>query len=382
MSQELRIGLVTPWACPWVHGVLEGISEAVQSHRSWAVRTADPVDADVSRVLRWGCHGVMANVATGALADELAALNVPVVNFSGWLREPRFPTVKIDDRRVGALAAEHLLDLHLRHFAYWPGCSGALAALRGEGFFETLRHRGVPTGRLHTLAAPSGLAWKQRDRRLRAWLLSLPKPVGILVSVDVQGYYLADIAREAGLDIPNEIALLGVGNNATTCHLSVPSLSSIQLPTRRVGAAVVGMLDDLLSGRSAPAEPVLLPPVGVIPRGSTDMLAIDDVHVVDAVRYIREHAGEGLSVNQVLDRVPLSRRTLEHRFETLFGRTPGEEIRRVRIERAKFVLLDSDAPMSEVARRAGFSDAAYLARVFRRETGLSPSRYRGRYRRM
>jgi LacI family transcriptional regulator len=380
MPQTQRIGMLVLSGSEHARGVVRGVGEAAKTRRSWAIRLAGDIGGFIYRMLEWNPHGIITNAADDQSIAMLGDLGIPVVNFSGAKPEPTFPTVRIDDHRVGSAAAEYFLNLKLVDFAFWLDNPEGYAMRRKEGFFSALRAAGVADSHLHFLAPVNTLDWQARDRTFGDWMAGLPKPVGLLAGNDLQAYYLCDIARDIGLDIPNEIALLGVDNDSLICELATPSLSSMRIPSRAVGAAALAVLADLLEGRPAPTEPIRHPPRGIVSRGSTDMLAIDDADIVAAVRFIREHATEGISVPDVLRAVPLSRRTLERRFSEIFGRSPAAEIQRVQLERVKRLLENSNTTMSEVARQSGFCSAQYMAHICRKRMGMSPSRYRRRFR--
>ncbi|MFW6145942.1 MAG: substrate-binding domain-containing protein [Planctomycetota bacterium] len=377
MARLYRIGVIAQPGTRYYLSVGIGISQAIRKRRSWLVRLAGGIGGDASTLLNWPPDGViMAVTPSSAVLDDLRTLNSPVVNFSGALPDTDIPTVRTDDRQVGRLAAEHLLELNLAHFAFWVSDTQAHSQRRRQGFFDRLREAGAADGHLHELPRVDAPDRRRRDRVIGRWLRELPKPVGLLAANDQAAYVLREICREIDLAVPGEVALLGVDDDPLLCRLSDPPLSSIRLSTQRIGAAAVAMLADMLEGRPAPPAPVLIPPLGVIARGSTDMLAVDDREVAAAVRFIRTHATRGITVTDVLDAVPLSRRTLERRFRAAFGRSPGAEIRRVQLERAKYLLAGSDASIPQVARQSGFRSPEYLTYVFRRKLGLPPTHYR------
>src|SRR5206468_1347461 len=134
--------------------------------------------------------------------------------------------------------------------------------------------------------------------------------------------------------------------------------------------------DRLMRGSRVPVLSHRVPPVGVVTRQSSDMMAAADADVAEAVRFIRENACSGISVKDVMQRVPLSRRALETRFVKAVGRTPHAEVERVRLERAKHLLMVTDLPVYEIARRTGFRYQEYLSVAFRRYTGVAPTQYR------
>jgi LacI family transcriptional regulator len=176
------------------------------------------------------------------------------------------------------------------------------------------------------------------------------------------------------------VAVIGVDNDARLCRLCTPPLSSVIPDTHRTGYEAAQILDRMMRGEEVGTEGVLISPLGVAERQSTDVYAIDDEDIVAALRYIREHACEGITVADVLRVVPLSRRMLEHRFQKLVRRTPHAEIIRIRMERASRLLRETELSLSEIAKRAGFADANYLSVAFKKHTGISPRVYRKEHR--
>ena len=178
--------------------------------------------------------------------------------------------------------------------------------------------------------------------------------------------------------VPDDVAVLGVDNDEVECGLSSPPLSSVAIPLERIGYAAAELLDRLMAGKAAPTETIFLPPVRVVTRQSTEMLAIDDQAVAQALSYIRKHAAEGVSVHATVNSMAQGRRLLECRFRELLGRTILQEIHRVRVEIAKELLAGTNLPMPAIARHAGFANAARLCVVFRHVTSMTPSAYRQR----
>jgi LacI family transcriptional regulator len=175
--------------------------------------------------------------------------------------------------------------------------------------------------------------------------------------------------------VPEEIAVLGVNDDELICEMANPPLSSVVHNARRIGYEAAAMLDRLMQGRKVVAD-LVIDPLGVKTRQSTDLLAIEDPEVAKAVRFIREHACEGIRVDDVLDQVALSRRTLEMRFRDAVGRPPHVEIRRVQLERVKELLVTSDFKLDRIAELTGFSTAQYLAGLFHRVVNMTPGAWR------
>jgi LacI family transcriptional regulator len=243
----------------------------------------------------------------------------------------------------------------------------------GAAGFELacFRERGVPPRHLNSLVWPLG-------SRLQKWLAALPKPVGIFVPSDTWAYQISEVCRELGLSVPDEVALIAVQFDELVCELARPPLTSIALPAERIGVAAAGLLDRVLNPPRARPSNVLLPPLGVVMRQSTDIVAADDPDVAAAVRFIRERGSAHIQVNDVVQAVPVTRRALERRFRASLNRGIAEEIRRVRIERASYLLASTSSSIAEVARRAGVADAEHFSQAFRRHTGLTPSAFRRR----
>lgn len=206
--------------------------------------------------------------------------------------------------------------------------------------------------------------------------MSLPKPVGLFACYDIRGRQALDACRRAGLSVPDDVAVLGVDDDAVLGGLSSPPLSSVIPDARGAGRLAAELLEALLRGEPLERDEWLLPPVGIAMRQSTDVLAIDDAVVVAAVRYIREHACDGIKVADVLKAVGSGRRGLESRFTRRVGHTPHEEIARLQFRRVEQLLAETDLPLATIAARAGFRHTEYMTVAFTRRHGVSPSRWR------
>src|SRR5262249_13925373 len=166
--------------------------------------------------------------------------------------------------------------------------------------------------------------------------------------------------RRINVRVPDEVAVIGVDNDEILCNLSSPPLTSVDINTERIGYEAAALLDRLMAGAGAPRQPKLLPPRGVVPRQSTDVLATEDHELAAVIRYIREHACEGLRLKDLLHTTGLSHRTLERRVRELLGRSPKEEITRVQLERAKRLLTETDLPVPVIPPKSPFSPPKYL----------------------
>ena len=379
----IRIGLVFGYGLSYYRDIVRGVRAFAEARPHWSF-TPIATEPDALEGLRpLDLDGLIAHVFTPDLAGAIRRLGKPAVNVSGVLPDLAMPRVMADHEQVGRLAAGHFLDRGLRHFGFFGYTGHAFSTGREAGF---RREAGRAGRRVSSYLSddplrpePTGL-WRWDDG-LERWLVGLPRPVGVLASHDIQGVQLSEACRRAGLRVPDEVALLGVDDDEFFCEVARPSLSSVALPGERIGSEAARMLEDLLSGRGRrPPRTLLLPSPGVVTRRSSDVLAIADDDVAAAVRFIRAQALGPIGVSDVLGEVAVSRRSLERRFRAVLGRGLGAEIRRVRMEKARWLLSGTALPIARVAASSGFSEAKHLSTAFRRESGLTPTEYRRRSR--
>ncbi|HEV7302265.1 MAG TPA: substrate-binding domain-containing protein [Tepidisphaeraceae bacterium] len=374
---QRRILLVMHNWMGYLHGVQLGIAAYLTQRPDWTWTRVLPLPQYLNGIARGSADGVI-TYSEKNYVDQLRELDIPVVDVSNWWPPQPFPSVLADDEAVGRLAAEYFLDLGLRHFGTIGPTGAGFSEIRQKGFASALedeeievsfyRRQGRPPLRSR---APVG-----DPQTVLAWLQSLPKPVGIFASHDPAGAEILEICRHSGIRVPEEVCVLGVDNDELVSKFSHPPLSSIALPTEKIGFAAAKLLDELMSGAAPPAEAIMFPPVSVISRQSTNLLNINDPEVLEALRYIRERVHEGVTVQKLLKVVTVNRRYLERKFLQHLGRTPLQEIRRVRIEKAKQLLSNTDLSMPAIAKGSGFSNPERMANVFRNAVGMTASAYR------
>ena len=209
-----------------------------------------------------------------------------------------------------------------------------------------------------------------------AWLRRLSKPCGVFCALDLYAARLTNACRNCKIAVPEQVAVLGVDNDTVMCSVSCPPLSSIDLDSRHIGYEAAALLAQLIEGKAPPTLAVRLQPQGVVARQSTDILAIDDKDVAQAVGLIRQHACRGLRVGQLATILGLSRRVFEQRFQQVLRRTPKQAMLDVQMNRAKLLLRETDLITTAVARKAGFASVEYFSRAFHREVGMTPREYR------
>lgn len=376
-SKIRRVALLVETSNSYARGILRGVIDYAREHGGWSVYLGEHSRGDEppAWLARWDGDGVIARIENARIARAVIRCGRPAVDVSAARLLPDLPWVETDDQAIALSAAEHLLERGLRRFAFFADSRFNWSKWRCEHFVSNVRERGCECA-VYTATRDSGRDWEREENDLAAWLKALPKPVGVMACYDIGGRQVLDACRRAGVAVPDEVAVVGVDNDGLLCELSDPPLSSVEPDTRQTGYRAGELLDRLMRGKPVPTLSHRIPPVGVVTRQSSDTMAVADRDVAEAVRYIREHACSGISVKDVLQRVPLSRRALETRFVKAVGRTPHAEVERVRLERAKHLLTVTDLPVYEVARRTGFRYQEYLSVAFRRYTGKAPTQYR------
>jgi LacI family transcriptional regulator len=377
------VALLVETSNDYARGLLHGIVAYVREHRPWSTYLAEHGrgDAPPTWLSRWQGDGIIARIENPKIARAIRAADLPTVDLSAANLVPSLPWVETEDAAIARLAFEHLAERGFKNFAYCGDDRYNWSKWRGDEFVRsTQRHGAVP----HILSVPlqaEADGYADQMSRLAQWIKSLPKPVGIMACFDIVGRQILEACRLINAPVPDQVAVVGVDNDELLCELADPPLSSVAPDTHRTGYIAASLLDKLMSGKKVPARGHFVEPIGVIVRESSDVLAIEDEDVSQAIRFIRAHACEGINVQDVLHNVPLSRRVLESRFKNLIGRTPHEEIDRVQLNRVKDLLRETDLPLTEIARRAGYEHVEYLSVVFKKKAGSPPSEYRRRHRR-
>ncbi|HEX8340883.1 MAG TPA: substrate-binding domain-containing protein, partial [Tepidisphaeraceae bacterium] len=335
------VGIIVDGVTGFGRAIMRGVMRHANLQRRWLIFEEL---RNVMRPKAWPAFDGAIVAGAGQNVIEYAfRRSRHVVMCSGSADPARSPVACMDDYAVGQVAAEHLLDCRLRRFAFFGhNTRSPLSSRRYEGFRDALAARGFA-------CEDPGFGWPTaiEERypanwpRILAWLRDLPKPVGVMSVDDVAAHRLASACLEAGVSVPDQVAIVGVNNDDLFCESAWPPLSSVEADYSRVGYAAAEMLETLLAGKKLAAADrvVRLAPLGVARRQSTELLAVDDPALAEAVRFIRHHACDPCNVADVLRHVPVGRRWLERQFTAKLGRSPHDEIMHVRVETAKRLLL-------------------------------------------
>ena len=383
MARLPHVALLIETSRSYGRGLLLGVRRYLSEHGPWSVYLEPrALESQAPPWLRgWKGDGILSRTGSAALARRLRATSVPVVELRSRRLLPRAPWLGVDNRALGGLVASHLLDRGFRHFGLLALRSEDFFRERCENFVSTLRDRGFPCAVLQAPPrAEHPTRWEAQQRELVRWARGLPKPAGVMACTDQLGFWLLDACTRAGIAVPEEVAVVGVENDEALCSMSRPPLSSVALPTERIGYEAARILDRLMRGLSVPQTRIAIEPLGVVARQSSDIVAVGDPRLAAALRHIREHACEGIGVDDVLRAAPMSRSSLERGLRKLLGRSPHDELLRVRLDHAKRLLVETDLKLSAVAQRSGFRHVQRLCERFREAFGETAGRYRQRAR--
>lgn len=330
----------------------------------------------------WEGDGIVADFDDPAIARAVLQSKLPAVAFGGgygwYLAGSGIPYFYTNNQAIANLAADHLLNRGFRHFAY---CGYAHTPINGwseereKAFVERIKVQGfscaVYRGRYKT-----SRQWTSIQRSLGAWLMLLPKPLGVMAANDNRGRQVLEACRACDLRVPEEVAVIGVDNDELLCQLSSPPLSSVEQGAKRLGYEAAALLNQMMEGKQCPQRQVVIDPTGVVTRQSTDVLAIQDPQVAKAMTFIREHAFDGIKVPDVVNAVAVSRSGLETRFAAVLGYTIHIAIRKVQMEQVRRLVSDTNFPLKQIAADTGFKSVQHMTTLFVKAFGQPPANYR------
>ena len=379
MPAKKRVALIIETSSIYGRDLLAGMVRYRRTHRNWSVfleqrdlRTAPP-----AWLSNWKGHGIISRATTKELAEAVAATGVPLVELTDRAGDLGFTHVWSDDAEIANLAVDHLVERGFKSLGFCGFESEAWSHRRQTACVEAAERRGA-TCEVFTSAwhGSSARGWEEEKQHLKKWIRSLSKPAGIFACNDIRGQNVLEACAEAELPVPEQVAVIGVDNDEVLCQLCEPPLSSVKPNAELVGFRAAELLSMLMDKKQPPERESLIAPLGVATRQSTDVVAIDDPEIAAALRFIREHACEGISVKDVLASVPVSRSTLERQMRRYLNRSPQQEIRMVQIKHARELLAATELSMDQIAHHCGFAHPEYMHVVFRRETKMTPGAYR------
>ena len=387
-------------------GLLEGVLQYVRDMGHWMVCLAETERGrQASELEKWSGDGIIARIETQEIAAALKKFDLPIVDLSATQYLKGVPWTSTDDKLIAEMGFQHFAERGFHHFAFVGDHEFVWSNNRCQSFKKLVKQTDAEFFEFQSTHRFSRkFSWERNRARLCDWLVDLPRPIAIMASYDYLARAVLSACRELEILVPQEMAVLGVDDDCLICELTQPPLSSIIQDTCGVGYQAAVVLDDLINRRNCCDKPassrpiresredvdtvggcpqassqgkqLLIKPVGVAVRESTDIVAVDDPEIAAAVHEIRRNAGKKLQVGDLLGNTTVSRRAFEYRFRQAVGRTPHEEIKQAQLRLIKNLLVETSLPVDMIAKRVGFKHGEYMASVFRQATGQTPTQYR------
>ena len=386
MRKLPRVALLVESSRTYGRGVLRGIARYAHAHGPWSFFLIErDLHGGIPDILKaWRGDGIIARIEDRRMAKRLLALRCPVVDVLGQENFAGIPSFDTDAAAVAEVAVKFFLRAGFQHFAFigYPGLP--FSDHRQAAFEKQLREQGrtvVFLPRPLARRRPRYIQAVEREgiaaeRVIARWLRQQAHPLAVLACNDVCAQQVLNACREQGLRVPEEIAVMGVDNDDVLCDICDPPLTSIEPDAERLGYDAAATLHRLMRGEPSDNSVTLVPPVRLVERASTDTVASEDPVVVAAIRFIRDHLGEGIAVKDVAAQLERSRSDLEKRFGLGLQTSVRSEILRLRLARACSLLLETDLNLDQTAIKVGFATAAHLCRVFQRQFHQTPTAYR------
>ena len=347
--------------------VLRGVAEYAGRQPEIRVFFPDNFEpADLPALIRGDIHGVIVAGCPPAwqLPEKIAQRGVPAVDVSAELETSSLPRVVTDDLAVGRMAADYFIDRGFRRLVYYGMSHRYWSDARRDGFITQATARGATAHYFQKQEAEAEDRAGLYPSTAARWLKHLPKPAAIYAGDDLLGAYLVEACRHLKIRVPEDMAILGTDNDDLYGQLRTPHLSSILQDSREIGLRAMELLYRLMRGRKIKASTVLIAPIRVITRLSSDIFGVEDELVREALGIIQQHLRSGISVKWLAHQLAVSRPTMERHFLAALNRTPATEIQRIQMETARQLVLDSDMPIAQVAQKSGYSSPRQFSTSF------------------
>lgn len=373
------------WAQGFGNRLYGGVLDFLREGHSFEMEFVQPSGGDLPPVVideRWDGDGLLVFRYTAEEAAAWKKRGIKVVNLSSEQpgKGPVFPRVTLDNGIAGAMAADHLLGLGLREFAFLHDPLRTYSRERLDGFRGRLAEHGHECRVLEIPSSSFPPKVRARQIAQMAWrqMAGLPTPCGLFAKDDISGVTAIRALKQAGMRVPEDVPVMGVSDDIVYCHTTTPALSSIRFPGKRIGHAAAELLHGMMEGRVVAADTrIMIGPPGITVRESTGRVELADPVVTRAMNFIRQRPlGEPVDSATLCRHIGASREQVRQRFHATLGRTLKQEIDRVRCERLGEMLRRTDWTLERVAEQCGFAGGDELSRFVKRVTGMTPGELR------
>ena len=377
MKKRPRIGLIVETTFSAGREILRGISKYLVEHDPWSLFLG-PIQLDQSLprwLEKWNGDGIIARVSNAEVLHTIKNAGLPLVDVLGEIENTGIPLVEVNNRKVAELAFRHLSERGYRDFAF-VGVTDYNWSIVREQTFQQLAQQADCQCRIIRLGNRlSQTPWDVEQELLVDWLLNLPKPCGLMACNDGQGLQVLEACARADISVPEEVAVIGVDNDQLICDLSIPALSSIDPGHFFMGYQAAETMSRMLAGETVP-ELLQIETMDCIVRESTDIAAVNDPVLANALAFIRQNACHNITTQDIANHVIVSVSTLKRRFAAHSTHSINRCILNAKLDRAMRLLRDTDLSIEQIAYLAGYTDATYFSTSFRKEIGNTPKDYR------
>jgi LacI family transcriptional regulator len=380
MKKIPKIALLIETSREFGRSFLYGVARYSRTHGPWVFyKETGGLERSIPKIKNWGADAVMSRTIKNT--EQLHSLNIPIIYIIHQeIKDSPYPSVVTNSETIAQMAAEHFLDRGFQNFAYCGFDTMSWSVQRGRFFGQFIKKAGFDVSYYTQPASKLLQRWENEQAHLADWLKKLPKPVAVMACNDDRGQHVIEACKMVNIKIPEEVVVLGADNDVLVCDLCEPPLSSIALNTEKAGYDSAELLDELMHGEKMTGQQIVVEPTHIVTRRSTDVLSIQDPDVAEALRFIRNNCRNQITVEDVVNALPISRRVLEKRFRKLLNRSVLEEIRKARTDAAARMLVETEMSISQIAEKLGYTETAHLSRYFHKEKGVSPIAFRKRIR--
>lgn len=362
----------------WHETLMAGIAHEAAT-REWHLNLEMPLQGSIPRA--WRGDGILTTLGMDLNAFLMFWKDAacPAVSLSLNSIEIDIPRVGIDNKKAGGLAAEHFLQRGFSSFAFVGRSREHSGTQRLDSFAARLREADKsfePT--LTVLSDEQGqrLGWLERQNRIKAMLEPAVKPLGVFALDDMVAVEIIEACQAESWRVPQDVAVLGMLDIPLFRNSTTIPMSSITVDFDEHARVACDLLADLIAGKSWPAEPILLPPTGLVVRQSTDTLAARLPAVIRALTFMTEQYTQQIDIRDIVKASGISQTQLYSEFKKDLGTTPVALLTRIRLDHAKRQLAHTNAKIEVVSHDCGFGDRINLYRLFKQHVGLSPGQYR------
>lgn len=356
--------------------IIIGVARYSRLNGPWSFYK-EPTDlrSSIPHLTSWKPDGMI--MRDTLITKELLKINIPKIFAVHSSSHPQsVPVILTDSRSIGKMASGHLIEKGFKNFAFCGYDAYDWSNGRKMFFCHFNREAGFHT---HLYSTPKNIKnydWEKEQQHVSAWLNKLPKPIGILACNDDRGQHLLQACKFCGFKVPEDVAVIGVDNDPMICELEDPPLTSIELNAESAGFEAAKLLDELMNGAKMEGQQIIIIPNRIIQRRSSDILAVNDTDLSNAIQFIKNNAKNKIRVEDVVNSTSLGRRTLEKKFKETIHRSIYDEIQNVRIELISKLLSETNLPISEITSLFNFTDVEHISRFFKKEKGIGLREFR------